>query len=179
MNTFSDPRSVINQLNFLPGQHIADLGAGSGAYTLAIAHAVRSNPQSKIFAIDIQKDLLARISREADQQNLQSVNIIWGNIEEKKGTRLRDHSIDTVLLVNILFQLEDKPAAVAEAVRIIKPNGRVVIIDWSESFGNIGPTPDHVISMETAKLLCEEAGLEFIRSFDAGEHHYGFVMHKK
>ena len=65
-----------------------------------------------------------------------------------------------------------------EAQRILKKNGRLVIIDWSESFGNIGPKPDHVVSASAAKLLCQEAGFEFLKSIHAGEHHYGFIVKK-
>lgn len=179
MNTFSDPRKVVDQLNFLPGEHIADLGAGTGAYTMAIAEKCKSNPESKIFAIDIQKELISRIAREAEEQSLSSVHIIWGDIESEKGTRLRKDSIDTVLIANTLFQLDSAASAIKEAVRVLKPGGRLIIIDWAESFGNIGPKTDDIIAIETAKLLCREAGLEFSHSFDAGEHHYGFIVSKK
>ncbi|MFT7328154.1 MAG: ubiquinone/menaquinone biosynthesis C-methylase UbiE [Crocinitomicaceae bacterium] len=181
MNTFSDPRKIVEQLNFLPGQQIADIGSGSGAYTLAIAEKINNNSESesRIFAVDIQQDLLNRLAQEANERNLTSVHIIWGDIEEGKGTRIRHESLDTVLLVNTLFQLEHRSQACVEAARIIKPGGRIIIIDWSDSFGNIGPKSDHIVSMDTSKLLVEEAGLVFDTSFDAGEHHYGFIAIKK
>jgi len=178
MNTFSDPQKIIEKLDIFPGQQIADLGAGSGTYTLAIAEKIKGNNESRIFSVDIQKDLLERIDTEAKNRNLHAVHIIWGDIEQEKGTRLRHDSLDVVILANILFQVEHKKDTLKEAYRILKPEGRLIIIDWSESFGNIGPKSDHVVTKETAELLCIENGFKHERSFDAGEHHYGFISKK-
>jgi len=179
MNTFSNPQKIVNQLEITPGHHIADFGAGTGVYTLAAAEKIRGNTASRIFAIDIQKELLTKIAHEAQERHLESVHIIWGNIEDSKGTRLRHDSVDMVLMVNVLFQLDDRQESVNEAYRILKPDGKLVVIDWSESFGNIGPKPDHIILEKTARLLCQEAGFEFDHTIETGEHHYGFIVTKK
>lgn len=178
MNTFSDPQKIIETLDIFPGQHVADLGAGSGAYSLLIAERIKGNSESKVFAVDIQKDLLSRIDTEAQKRNLQPLHVIWGNIEEPKGTRLRHDSLDTVLIVNTLFQVDNNKGVITEAHRILKKGGRLIIIDWTESFGNIGPKPDHIVSAEIAETLSIEVGFKKERTFDAGEHHYGFISHK-
>jgi len=176
MNTFSDPKKIIDQLMISAGQHIADFGAGSGAYTLAIAEKLKGNIESRIFAVDIQKDLLARIDTEAKDKHLSSVHVIWGDIEEEAGSRLKIDSIDAVLIANTLFQVEAPKEALKEAKRVLKPRGQLIIIDWSESFGNIGPTPENVITETIAKSLSEEVGFAFEKNINAGEHHYGCIM---
>lgn len=176
MNTFSDPQKIIGQCDVYPGQQIADLGAGSGVYTLALAEKIKGDIKSKVFAIDIQKDLLSRIAAEAKDKNLSSVHIVWGDIEEPAGTKLKEHSINTAFIANTLFQVEDRKTTIQEAKRILHPDGRLVIIDWSESFGNIGPKADSIITEEAARTLCEEVGLKFEHSLEVGEHHYGFIM---
>jgi len=178
MNTFSDPQKIIDQLEIFPGQQVADLGAGSGAYSLAMAEKLKGNPDSRVFAIDIQKELLSRIDALAESKKLSSVHIIWGNIEQEKGTCLRGDSLDKVLIANTLFQVEHKKNVIKEAYRILQPGGQLIIIDWSESFGNIGPKPDHIISQETAQLLCKEIGFTASETIQAGEHHYGFIATK-
>lgn len=177
MNLFSDPQKIINSLDIFPGQQIADLGAGSGTYSLALAEKTKGG-NSKIYAVDIQKDLLERLDKEAQSRGITSIHIIWGDIETEKGSRLRHDSIDTVLIANTLFQTEHKKKLIQEAYRILKPGGRLIIIDWSESFGNIGPKPESVISASAAETLCSENGFQKDRTFDAGGHHYGFIMHK-
>lgn len=176
MNTFSDPRTIVEQLDIIGGHHIADLGAGSGAYALALAEKFKNNTDTKVFAVDVQKELLSRVESEAEHRGLHSVHGVWGDIEVPKGTKLRDGSIDLVIIANTLFQVEHKQGLMTEVKRILKPEGKMVIIDWSESFGNIGPKEDHVITEASAKSLCEESGFAFRKSLDVGEHHYGFVV---
>ena len=180
MNIFSDPQKIIDSIDIFSGQHVADLGAGSGAYTLAIAEKMRREGSTgeKVFAVDIQKDLLERITAEAESRKVSSVHVIWGNLEQERGTRLRHDSIDLVIIANTLFQVSHRSEALKEAYRILKKGGRIVIIDWSESFGNIGPKSDHVISQRTAELLAEEAGFTKEQDINAGEHHYGFISKK-
>lgn len=178
MNIFSDPNKIVDQLTLLPGEHIADLGAGSGGYTLAIARKLKGRGNTKVFSVDVQKPLLERISSQAEEEHLESIHTIWGDIEVMKGTRLRDDSVDLAIIANTLFQVEDKKITLKEAYRILKPGGRLLVIDWAESFGNIGPKDSEVLSFETAKLLCEETGFSFDHTIEAGEHHYGFINRK-
>ena len=175
MNTFSDPLKIINQLELVGTEHIADFGSGSGAYSLALA---KKNPLGKVFAIDIRKEMVEHLGSVAQREGINNLRVIWGDIDEEKGSRLRDGSVDFVFLTNTLFQLEDKKACIIEAKRILKTEGKILIVDWQESFGNIGPHEDHVVSESTARLLVEENGFLFEKDIQAGEHHYGFIARK-
>ena len=175
MNMFSDPLKIIDQLQISQDAHIADFGCGSGAYTLALAE---KKSQAKIYAIDIQKDMLERLHNIAEMKGIHNIHTIWGDIDNLKGSRLRDESIDFVILTNTLFQLEDRKTAILEVGRILKQAGRILVVDWSESFGNIGPKVDHVLGEATAKLLLEENGFLVEKEIEAGEHHYGFIARK-
>ena len=175
MNMFSDPLKIIDQLQISQDAHIADFGCGTGIYSLALA---RENPLRKIFAIDVKKDMLERLEKIIDSKNLSHLHVIWGDIDEVKGSRLRDNSIDFVILANTLFQLENKKTAIIEIFRILKQGGSLLVVDWSDSFGNIGPKEDHVVNENTAKLLVEENGFLIKNEIEAGAHHYGFVARK-
>ena len=178
MNTFSDPQNIVEQGDFFPGQEVADFGVGSGAYTMAIARKIAGDPKSRVFAIDVQRDLLDRVASEAENEHLDSVNVVWGDLETQGGSRLKDASVSAVVIANTLFQLEDKKAVLKEAWRVLRSDGRLIIVDWSESFGNIGPKEDHIVTEATAKTLTEETGFIFDRNLKAGEHHYGFMSRK-
>lgn len=175
MNTFSNPIKIIEQISFSADAHIADFGCGAGAYSIAIAKKYET---SKIFAIDVQKDMVERLGNDAKSQNLTNIHVVWGDVDEKNGSRLRDDSIDVVIIVNTLFQAENKKTMLYEALRVMKADAQLVIIDWSESFGNIGPKEDHVVNEDTAKLLIEECGMIVQKEIKAGEHHYGFIARK-
>ena len=82
-------------------------------------------------------------------------------------------------LSNILFQVEDRDATIAEAMRILMPGGKILCIDWTDSFGGLGPTQQMVLTDKDAKELFEKHGLEFVKEFDPGAHHYALVYKKK
>lgn len=150
---------------------VADFGAGSGAYVAAIADALEGT--GVVYAIDIQRDLLRRMSNDAKHAGRTNVEIVWGDLETPNATKLADRHLDLVLISNLLFQLADKKEALREAKRVLKPGGTLVIIDWSESFGGMGPQPKAVVSKEAACALAKNAGFELKGEFDAGAHHYG------
>lgn len=89
---------------------------------------------------------------------------------------LRDHSMDAVILANVLFQIEDKSALMTEVRRILKPGGKLLVVDWSGPYGGMGPTASHVVPEHAAEALCIQAGLHKEQSFRAGPHHYGIVF---
>lgn len=172
---FAHPARTIDAFGIEPGMKIADFGAGSGAYVNLIAKALLKS--GTVYAIDIQKDLLRRIKNEANAHHLTNVEVIWGDVEEEGGSKLAS-VLDIVLISNLLFQVRDKDGVLIEAARALRPGGRVIIIDWSESFGGLGPTEEMVVSKEKAYEHARKAGLTFVREFPAGAHHYGLIFRK-
>lgn len=173
---FARPVHNMTALGVQHAMKIADFGAGSGAYVLAIAAQLANS--GRIYAVDIQKDLLRRIHNDAAKRGFKNVEIVWGDLEAKEGSKIADDTLDLVLISNLLFQLDDKSAAIGEGKRILKPGGRLAIIDWSESFGGMGPQREDVVAKEDAYALAQEAGLTFQKEFPAGAHHYGLVFRK-
>ena len=173
---FANPAKNVAQMGIATGMKVADFGAGSGAYTLALASLVGGS--GHVYAIEVQQDLLKRIKNEVDKQGFKNVDVIWGDFERPNGSKLADSCVDMVLLSNTLFQLDDKRGAILEANRTLRPGGQLVIVDWSESFGGMGPQKTDVITKEKAQELCDAVGLSFIREFEAGAHHYGLIYRK-
>ncbi len=176
MSLFSEPKKVIDQCSIQAGQTIADFGAGSGMYTIEAAKSLMST--GKVYAIDVQDELLVRLQKETLKEHLSNVDIIHGDVEKPGGTRLGDSMIDLVLISNLLFQVEDKKGMLIEAKRVLVPGGRVMVVEWSESFGGIGPHTDHVVTSEMCLELFERAGFAKDREVSAGSHHYGFIFKK-
>ena len=173
---FKDPEHVLDKFILGDGRIVADFGAGSGAYTLAAARRVGDH--GKVYAIDVQRDLLLRIKNSATQARLHNVDIIWGDIEKRGGTGLKDESVDAVIISNVLFQTEDKSAAIREAYRILKSGGRVLFVEWSDSSGGVGPSGEYLIAKNEARSIFESTQFSFERDIAAGIHHYGMVFRK-
>lgn len=173
---FLRPENVIERFQLGEGMTVVDLGVGTGVYTIAAAEAV--GEYGTVYGCDLQKDLLNKVSTEAQQKGLKNVHIVWADLEEERGTTRADASADAVLATNILFQIEHKERFLKEIVRILKPGGKVLIIDWSDSFGGVGPHAGSVVRRTVAQSLAEGAGLRFEKDIDAGSHHYGMIFRK-
>ena len=102
---FSDPQRNIEQFELTEGMSVADLGAGSGFYSISAARVVGDG---KVYAVDVQRDLLTKLSGDAQKSHLTNIEVIWGDAEKSGGTKLGNDSMDAVIISNILFQLQDK-----------------------------------------------------------------------
>jgi len=171
---FAHPKRNVAALGVSPGMSVADFGSGSGIYVLHIAEALLNS--GRVFAIDVQLDLLKRVKNEANRRGFKNVDVIWTDLEHPGSSKLADRTLDLVLISNLLFQLENKAAVLTEAGRVLKPAGRLAIIDWAESFGGLGPVKSDVVSREKALELAKENGFELLREFPAGAHHYGLIF---
>jgi ubiquinone/menaquinone biosynthesis C-methylase UbiE len=171
---FANPKENVLQLGLKEGMKVGDLGAGSGHYAVAAAAVVGSS--GYVYAVDIQEDILKRVRDLAEEHHHRNVATIWGDFEKLGGTTLRDHTLDAVILSNTLFQLERKDAALAEIKRILKPGGRVLVIDWAGAYGGMGPAPHHVVSEHAAEELFIGNGFHKTKAFRAGPHHYSIIF---
>ncbi|MCE9549263.1 class I SAM-dependent methyltransferase, partial [Candidatus Nomurabacteria bacterium] len=110
--------------------------------------------------------------------NVHNVECIWGDIEKVGGTKIKDRIVDVVIASNILFQVEHRDKFIEEAKRILKPGGRVLLIDWSDTSSSIGPNFNTMIPKNKAREMFERTGFVFEREIDAGAHHYGMILVK-
>jgi ubiquinone/menaquinone biosynthesis C-methylase UbiE len=174
--SFAKPENIVQEIGLNAGMKIADFGAGSGAYSFAMSPIVSS--QGRIYSIEVQQELLKKIKNTADSLGIRNIDTIWGDFERPNGSKLAENFVDAVIISNTLFQLDDQRGALLEANRILRPGGHLIIIDWSESFGGMGPQKKDVISKDKANEMCISAGFDFSRSFNAGSYHYGLIFNK-
>jgi ubiquinone/menaquinone biosynthesis C-methylase UbiE len=171
---FSDPIKNVEQFGFKLGQSVADLGSGSGHYTMAVAKAV--GDKGMVYAVDIQKDMLGKLKNDAGKLGLFNVEVVWGDVEKPGGAKLKDGAVDAAILSNLLFQVGDKEAVAKECFRILKPLGKLLVIDWADSFGGLGPTMETVVSHDLTVALFTGLGFVLDREIKAGDHHYGIIF---
>ncbi len=173
---FSNPEKNIEYLHLKEGDVVADFGSGSGHYIYPVSEAVGES--GKVYAVDIQKDLLMKLQKDVLQKGLVNVETVWGDAEVIGGSKLQTGVIDVVIASNILFQVEDRVGLVNECQRVLKSDGKVYLIDWSESFGGLGPQTENVVDEPTARRLFEQGGFTLKEIIPAGNHHYGMIFTK-
>lgn len=174
---FSSPEQNIEKVHIDPGMKIADLGSGTGFYSIAAAKL--TGPSGRVYSVDVQKELLEKLKNESLNQRISNIETIWADLDEMNGTKLADNIIDRVIVANVLFQVENKENLIKEAKRILRPNGKLLFVDWTDSYGGLGPQPKDVMKPDVARVLFEDGGFEFEKDIEVGDHHYGFIFKNK
>jgi len=175
--TFLKPNEALRSLGRIEGFSVGDFGSGVGYYSLLLAESVA--PWGRVYAIDIQQDLIEALYNKAREEKKEDrLRIIWGDIDEEKGTGLPDATLDAGVLINTLFMLEKKEKAATEIGRVLKKGAKLLVIDWADSFGGAGPKKESLISKEEAKHIFEEAGFFYEKDISAGAHHWGMLVRK-
>lgn len=171
---FSVPRENVLQLGLREGMKVGDFGAGSGHYARAAAAVV--GREGRVYAVDIQEDVLKHLKLNTHHHLQGTVSTVWGDIERQGGSHLKDQSLDAVLLANTFFQIENRFGLLSEIKRVLKPGGKLLVVDWAGSYGGMGPVPAKVVSEHEAEDFFIKGGFHKVKSFRAGPHHYGIVF---
>jgi ubiquinone/menaquinone biosynthesis C-methylase UbiE len=170
------PSVITTHFHLREGDSVADFGAGSGYFIEALSKAVGQS--GRVYACEIQRELVEKIGTLIRSKGIGNTDPLWCDIEADHGVKIADGLLDAAVLINTLFQVEDKQTTIHEIARTMRSGGKFFVVDWTESFGGLGPHPDQVITAENAKALVETAGFVFERDFDAGDHHYGLAFRK-
>ncbi|MCR4284183.1 MAG: class I SAM-dependent methyltransferase [Parcubacteria group bacterium] len=173
---FLNPEQIIKRLDINPGIIAVDFGCGTGHWSVALAKQV--GDIGKVYALDIQKEMLEATKSRAEALGLLNVEVVRGDLDEENGSNLSSGIADFVLLSNILFQADKREVMVKEASRVLKSGGEVAIIEWDQSDVPLGPPKQLKLKPEDARRMFLEAGFVFKDDFPAGEHHYGLLFKK-
>jgi len=173
---FSNPDENIRELGLHPGEKIVIFGSGAGGHTLAAARAMGSS--GTIYGVDERGNMVEKLKKEVAERHMMNVRIVHGTVDHPKGTSIGTDTADVVIIPDTLFSHENKPAIVEEASRILKPGGRLLVVDWKSSYRGAGPSPEHVITEESALALAKTAKFILDKKWNAGSYHYAIRFHK-
>ena len=156
---------------------IADLGCGAtGCFVFACADL--AGKEGKVFAIDILKEVLSITESRIKQENIQNVVPVWSDLEVFGATKVESSSLDVALLINTLFQSVKRVEIIREAARLLKKNGRLVVVEWKSIALPFGPPASERVKIELLKTGVQKLGLHLEDEFEAGPYHYGLVFSK-
>ena len=173
---FLDTQRIVAQMGIASGMSAADLGCGSGYITVALARVVGKH--GVVSAVDVMQEPLETLRAKAEAGGFTNVREIRADLEVLGSTKLPDGSQDFSVLANVLFQSQKKDAIIAEAVRILKPGGRLVIVDWKKGMKGFGPPDELRTDEQTFTALATGAGVRFERTIDAGNFYIGLIFIK-
>ena len=157
---WQQPERVIQSLKIQPGSHVADLGSGSGYFTVRLAKAVGTT--GKVYAVDIDVEMNDAVAKRAKNEGVPNVEVILARPDDPL---LPANGIDLIFTSNTYHHLHNRVAYFANLRRYLRPDGRVAIIDfdrrsWFEGMFN------HYTPSEFIKREMEQAGYTLQREFD-------------
>lgn len=175
-NRFLNPRHIIEQSGIGAGMRVADFGCGQGDFSLAAAKRVGED--GKVSAIDIQDSALSSVRSKARIEGALNIDLVKGNVEVLGASKCDDASQDAVLLTNLLFQTEKRAEILREALRVLKPGGIAVFVDWKKE-SPLGPMRDLRMEKTDVEQLIAKEGFLLQRNIEAGAFHFGMIFIKR
>ncbi|GIW79924.1 MAG: methyltransferase type 11 [Gemmatales bacterium] len=155
------PSKLIQALKIQPGQTIADIGAGSGYFAFRIAKLV--GPKGKVYAVDIQPEMLAIIKKRIKADNVTNVVPVQGTATDPK---LPANTIDLILLVDCYHEFSHPYEMAVGMVKALKPGGRIVFVEYRKEDPRVPIKLVHKMSQAQVKREMSLHPLKWIETLD-------------
>lgn len=164
--TEEQPQQLVNDLNLQPTSVVADIGAGTGYMSFRISPLV---PNGKVLAVDVQPEMLEIIESLKRQRNINNVEPVLGSIADP---HLPPNSVDLVLMVDTYHEFSHPREMMTAIVKALKPNGRVVLVEYRGENPFIPIKPLHKMTQKQARQEMQAVGLRWreTKSFLPTQH---------
>jgi ubiquinone/menaquinone biosynthesis C-methylase UbiE len=169
------PDLIMDAMGIADGSVVADIGAGSGWFTIRLARRV--GPQGTVFAEDVQQEMINAISRRVSREGFNNVKPVLGTFSDPK---LRAQSLDAALMVDSFHEVDvtHRVTMLSNLAKALKPQGRLGIVDFRLNGTGPGPAPEERVSPEVVIAAAEKAGLKLIREEPFLEYQYFLIFAK-
>lgn len=148
---------------------ICDYGAGTGIFTIEAAKLSRQ----RVYALDMSQQMIDFLEQKCIAQGILNVQV---KKVEADCIDLPKQSIDLFILVTVLHEINDIPSFIKAIKTVLKPEGRVMVIDFKKVVSSFGPSiEDRISAYQAARHFLRE-GIELEKQFDLSEHFYQLVM---
>jgi len=148
-----EPDVALDALKLAAGSIVADVGAGSGYMTVKMAKRV--GPTGKVYANDIQPQMLSMLKQRLDREKLANVELVLGAFDDPK---LPATALDLILMVDVYHEFSQPQQMLRHMRESLKPGGRLVLLEYRKEDPSIPIRPDHKMSVAEAKMEVEAEG---------------------
>jgi ubiquinone/menaquinone biosynthesis C-methylase UbiE len=170
-DAYQKPAEVLAALDIKPGETIADIGSGSGYFTVRFAKQV--GEQGRVFAVDVDPELVRHLNRRLRDAGVRNVQTV---LAEPDDPLLPDASIDRFAIVDTWHHIEKQADYLALLKRMLKPGGQVVMIDFQKRELPFGPPLQMKIAREDLVRQMEAAGFRLAKEHTFLTYQYFLVF---
>jgi ubiquinone/menaquinone biosynthesis C-methylase UbiE len=166
---WQNPDEILDTVDLNYDYVAADLGCGSGFLTIPLSSRIR-----KVYGIDIQKEMLEYLEQKIEKQKIENITPL---LSEQNEIPLENGTLDLLITANTLHEFSDKEKMITEIRRVLKQDGKVVIVDFKKEETGFGPPLAIRLSKDQAKCLLEKNGFIVLKSKDL-TYHYLIIFRK-
>jgi SAM-dependent methyltransferase len=170
-DAWQKPDEVLDALQLTPKTIVADLGAGTGYFSALIAKRV---PQGKVFAVDVEPDMLRHLEERKHQQHLP----VLQPVQASANAANLPEPVDLVLVVDTYHHIDGRTTYFAKLGQSLRPNGRLAIIDFKMDAPE-GPPPEFRMAPEKVTEEIEAAGYQLITTHRFLPRQFFLVFQRK
>src|SRR5271165_6485630 len=151
---------VLGKLSLKSGMVVADIGAGTGVFSRPLAKAVA--PGGKVYAVDIQQDLLDYINKRDKDENIRNVQTVLGEFDDPK---LPARDVDLAFINDVLHHIQHRDAYLKALGTYMKPTGRIAIIEMDKNDPNTPHKnqPELLVAREEILKWMSDAGFKLVQ----------------
>ncbi len=168
----TDFEKLFSRIGIAQGQYIADVGAGTGFFSMPLSQAV--GPHGKVYAIDVSQKMLDKINVKINDEGIENVVPVLSREVE---IPIEESTIDIVFTSAVFHEMRGS-GTINEIRRILKPGGKFIVIDWKKK--SKGGPPSFIKKKESQVIeKCKKSALEFDREFDSRDpNKYGLIFNR-
>jgi SAM-dependent methyltransferase len=170
-DAWQEPDKVLDALQLTPSLIVADVGAGTGYFSVRIAKRV---PQGKVFAVDIAPDMLRYLEERKHREHLPVLQPVQASADAAN----LPEPVDLVLVVDTYHHIDGRTAYFAKLRQSLRPDGRLAIIDFKVDAPD-GPPPQFRLSPDQVRAEIEAAGYQLVASHPFLPRQYFLVFQRK
>ncbi len=167
------PGKTLQILGLQEGDFIADIGCGIGYFSIPAAEIVGDS--GRVFGLDLSVEMIEELDHKIETNDLQNIRTIISGEDDLK---LCDESVNFAFIANVLHELNEIPTMLKEVMRILKNQGKIVVLEWKKEESNYGPPVEHRIADSVVMQLLKESGFRYIEKIDIEQHFYAVAGEK-
>jgi SAM-dependent methyltransferase len=168
------PEAALDAIGITQGMTVADVGAGSGYFTVRLAKRV--GPTGMVLAVDVQPEMISIVRERAEREGFHNIRPILGSGSDPKLPR---NSVDLILLVDVYHEFAQPQRMLRRMREALKPDGRLVMLEYRKEDPYIPIRSEHKMSVEEARLEVEAEGYKLDRVLPDLPRQHIFVFRKQ